>query len=332
MITLIDGGLYQWDTGRVVLVEPDSGYSIHEVHFTTKKMDFAYVVKTYVENDAIYCAIPNILLQQQHSIICYEVRENNNGEESVSSMTLSVTTRNKPDDYVYTESELSTYQKLEERIQNLEDNFEDVKTATDNIHTHNNKTVLDGITDTKVSNWDTAEQNANTYTDEMNSKMAARIDALEEAVNDQTPSTHTHSITDIEEVESVTNRTLLGECTVSSSGSNYIDLQSVDFDSLTDESVVVTIGDKEYEGTCVFDTSVLGYAIDLGDYVIRDLMLDGAQIISPVPASGTIIKIETVETKMVIPERYLPVTSNVSDEHINELIDAKLGAIENGTY
>lgn len=330
MITLIDGGLYQWDTGRVVLVEPDSGYSIHEVHFTTKKMDFAYVVKTYVENDAIYCAIPNILLQQQYSIICYEVRENNNGEESVSSTTLSVTKRNKPDDYVYTESELSTYQKLEERIQNLKDNFEDVKTVTDDIHTHSNKTVLDGITDTKVSNWDAAEQNAKTYTDEMNSEMAARIDALEEAVNNQTPSSHTHSITDIEEMENTTTRTLLGECT--SKGSDYISLDSVDFNSLSGKNVTVTVGDTEYEGSCAFDSSFLGYVIDAGDYTIRYAIIDVMTSIAPVPASGTIIKIETVETKTVIPERYLPITSNVSDDHINELIDAKLGVIENGSY
>ena len=37
MATLVDGDLYQWDTGRVVLVDPDSEYTIHEVHFSTKK-------------------------------------------------------------------------------------------------------------------------------------------------------------------------------------------------------------------------------------------------------------------------------------------------------
>lgn len=131
MVTLIDGDLYQWDTGRVVLVEPDSGYSIHEVHFTTKKMDFAYVVKTYDKDGATYCAIPNILLQQYQDIICYEVRENDDGEESVSSTTFDVIKRNRPVDYVYTEPEKYTYKELEERIKNLEDSFEEVKTSAD---------------------------------------------------------------------------------------------------------------------------------------------------------------------------------------------------------
>lgn len=130
MITLIDGDLYQWDTGRVVLVEPDNGYVIHEVHFTTKKMDYAYVVKTYVEDNSTYCAIPNILLQQYQDIICYEVRENDDGEESVSTTTFDVIKRNRPLDYVYTEPEKYTYKELEERIQNLEDAFEEVKAVS----------------------------------------------------------------------------------------------------------------------------------------------------------------------------------------------------------
>lgn len=131
MVTLIGGDLYQWDTGRIVFITPDSGYTVHEVHFTTKKMDYAYVVKTYVENGGTYCAIPNILLQQYQDVICYEVRENDNGEESISTTTFSVTKRNRPVDYVYTEPEKYTYKELEGRIQKLEVALEEVKNASD---------------------------------------------------------------------------------------------------------------------------------------------------------------------------------------------------------
>lgn len=127
MITLIDGDLYQWDTGRVVLVEPDSGYTIHEVHFTTKKMEFAYVVNTYDEDGAIYCKIPNILLQQYQAIICYEVRENEEGEESVSTTTFSVIKRNRPVDYVYTELEKYTYKEINNRVATLETDVGELK-------------------------------------------------------------------------------------------------------------------------------------------------------------------------------------------------------------
>lgn len=130
MVTLVDGDLYQWDTGRVVLIDPSSEYDIHEVHFTTKKMDFAYVAKTYSDNGYVYCAIPNILLQQYYDIYCYEVRDNTDGEESVSTTVFKVTKRNRPLDYVYTEPEKYTYKELEERIKNLEEAFEEVKATS----------------------------------------------------------------------------------------------------------------------------------------------------------------------------------------------------------
>lgn len=133
MITLIGGDLYQWDTGRLIFVEPDNGYDVHEVHFTTKKMDYAYVVKTYVENGGTYCNIPNILLQQYQDLICYEVRENDAGEESISSTTFDIIKRNRPVDYVYTEPEKYTYKELEERVEKLEDAFEELKAASDEV-------------------------------------------------------------------------------------------------------------------------------------------------------------------------------------------------------
>ena len=131
MVTLVGGNLYQWDTGRVVLVDPDSEYTIHEVHFSTKKLDFAYVANTYTENGNTYCAIPNILLQQYYDIYCYEVRENADGEESVSTTIFKVIRRNRPLDYVYTEPEKYKYKELEKRIEKLEEAFEEVKAASD---------------------------------------------------------------------------------------------------------------------------------------------------------------------------------------------------------
>lgn len=131
MVTLLDGDLYQWDTGRVVLVDPSSGYDVHEVHFSTRKLDFAYVVKSYEENGNTYCAIPNILLQQSYDIYCYEVRENAEGEESISTTIFKVTKRNRPLDYVYTEPEKYTYKELEARLTKLEDALDDVKAASD---------------------------------------------------------------------------------------------------------------------------------------------------------------------------------------------------------
>lgn len=126
MITLVGGNLYQWDTGRVVSVVSDNGSIIHEVHFTTNAMTFAYVVKTRVENAATYCSIPNILLQQSNDIYCYEVKENSAGEESVSTKVFPVQKRNRPEDYTYTEQEQITIEGLQDQIDAIKEYLEDL--------------------------------------------------------------------------------------------------------------------------------------------------------------------------------------------------------------
>ena len=131
MVTLLDGDLYQWDTGRVVLIDPRMENEVKEVHFTNRKMDFAYVARTYSKDGNTYCAIPNILLQQYYDIYCYEVRDNSDGEESISTTIFKVIKRNRPLDYVYTEPEKYTYRELEERIKQLETAFEEVKASSD---------------------------------------------------------------------------------------------------------------------------------------------------------------------------------------------------------
>lgn len=57
---------------------------------------------------------------------------------------------------------------------------EKVNAASEGNHSHSNKTVLDGITSTKVSNWDNAEANAKAYADE---KVANLLDNSTEAVD-----------------------------------------------------------------------------------------------------------------------------------------------------
>lgn len=85
MISLVGGELYQWDTGRIVRVVPDENVKVHEVHFSTKRMDYAYVLKTYIVDGVTYCAIPNIILQQSNRLLCYEVCENSDGEETIAN-------------------------------------------------------------------------------------------------------------------------------------------------------------------------------------------------------------------------------------------------------
>lgn len=143
MISLVGGELYQWDTGRIVRVVPDENVKVHEVHFSTKRMDYAYVLKTYIADGVTYCAIPNIILQQSNRLLCYEVCENSDGEETIANTYFDIIKRNRPEDYVYTEQDHFTIQALSNRVDNLEESS----------HTHINKTELDTITKEDLETW-----------------------------------------------------------------------------------------------------------------------------------------------------------------------------------
>lgn len=143
MISLVGGELYQWDTGRIVRVVPDENVKVHEVHFSTKRMDYAYVLKTYIVDGVTYCAIPNIILQQSNRLLCYEVCENSDGEETIANTYFDIIKRNRPEDYVYTEQDHFTIQALSNRVDKLEESS----------HTHSNKTELDTITEEDLETW-----------------------------------------------------------------------------------------------------------------------------------------------------------------------------------
>lgn len=143
MISLVGGELYQWDTGRIVRVIPDENVKVHEVHFSTKRMDYAYVLKTYIVDGVTYCAIPNIILQQSNRLLCYEVCENSDGEETIANTYFDIIKRNRPEDYVYTEQDHFTIQALSNRVDKLEESS----------HTHSNKTELDTITEEDLETW-----------------------------------------------------------------------------------------------------------------------------------------------------------------------------------
>lgn len=114
MIQLIGKELYQWDTGRQVKVAD----GVTEVHFgcCLEKGTLNVAVKDGVAD------IPNLLLQRPIDIMVYGVVCSENCAHTVQKVTLNVSPRQKPADYVYTETEVKTYESLEKRIETLENN------------------------------------------------------------------------------------------------------------------------------------------------------------------------------------------------------------------
>lgn len=106
---------YQWDANVKLIVEDTS---ISEVHFSNHAQENALVVEV-VDGAA---AVPNILLQENWDIFVYGFA----ADYTKHSKTFKVIQRDKPADYVYTETELKTYDNLEKRIEELENNGVDL--------------------------------------------------------------------------------------------------------------------------------------------------------------------------------------------------------------
>lgn len=98
-------GLYQWDLNRKIRVNDKT---ITEVHFCNLISEDALVVKVI---DG-YAAIPNILLQESDRLRVYAF----NGENVRFDAFYDIKPRVKPQSYVYTETEIKTWEKLEEQI------------------------------------------------------------------------------------------------------------------------------------------------------------------------------------------------------------------------
>lgn len=117
MLKIEDGRLsfYQWDLNqRLVIDNP----SIIEVHYTNALTSPALVCEVYEENDIRYADVPNILLQTDWTIKAYGCCD----DHVIEAETFIVNTREKPADYVYTETEIKTFTDLEKRIEYLEEN------------------------------------------------------------------------------------------------------------------------------------------------------------------------------------------------------------------
>ena len=106
---------YQWDINqRLIIEEP----SITEVHFCNRTSDCSLVCAVYEENGKRFADVPNILLQTDWTIKAYAYCEN----RTLIEENFIVYTRTKPADYIYSETEVKTFEALEKRINQIEEN------------------------------------------------------------------------------------------------------------------------------------------------------------------------------------------------------------------
>lgn len=107
MFRIVDGrdSFYQWDLDRQIAVEDNS---IVEVHFCNRTDDCSLVVEVV---DGI-ANVPNILLQSSFDVRVFGY----DGKATLHDKVFKVKPRTRPADYVYTETEVLSIEKLSEDL------------------------------------------------------------------------------------------------------------------------------------------------------------------------------------------------------------------------
>lgn len=127
MFKIYDGRdcFYQWDSNRKLIVDDES---IKQVHFCNRTGECSLVCETYKEDNKLVVDVPNILLQQDWRIRAYAY----DGNATLHEALYDVKRRTKPDNYIYTETEVLNYTTLSERMRELEEgNFDLTGYATE---------------------------------------------------------------------------------------------------------------------------------------------------------------------------------------------------------
>ncbi|MEG0324360.1 MAG: hypothetical protein RR619_10215 [Raoultibacter sp.] len=101
---------WQWDIDQKIILDgiPQDA----EVHFSNAKTDGAFVVVPYALDEHTVADVPNVLLQQYTEILCY-VKVSG---KTVDAARYGVWHRHKPDDYIYTETEIKSFENLEQWV------------------------------------------------------------------------------------------------------------------------------------------------------------------------------------------------------------------------
>ena len=111
---------YQWDTNQKIT--SDQFKVGDEIHLFNIKQPKALVVLAYELDNKVVVNVPNILLQKSYPIIAYRVYVDDDGKATIEEHQFEVNQRPKPENYVYTETEVLNYSNLNDRLTTLENN------------------------------------------------------------------------------------------------------------------------------------------------------------------------------------------------------------------
>lgn len=105
---------WQWDTGRKLKVTGLEEGS--QIHFHREGMELPFTVLVYTVGSDLLCDVPDELLQQAKTFAAYIYVTDVNGYLTKASKTFVVEERPKPNNYVYTPTEIKTWEQLDSKI------------------------------------------------------------------------------------------------------------------------------------------------------------------------------------------------------------------------
>lgn len=116
MFKIYDGRehFFQWDLEQRLVV---SDASVNEVHFCNKTDDCSLRREVYELDGQRVVDVPNILFQDEMPLKVYAFCTN----YTKVCATFKIHARSKPEDYIYTDDELLTWEQLNERINQIEE-------------------------------------------------------------------------------------------------------------------------------------------------------------------------------------------------------------------
>lgn len=206
--------LTQWDIDITLFIEEGTQLgespNLPVVHWSNRYTTDALVVETTMDSNGMLAVkVPNILLQKGTPIIGYMYIYGINGaagySKSIYSIRLPVRPRQKPMDYMYTETEILTIQRVEKRLNEKIDELDErINAKVDELDERINKKVdeLDERINKKV---DELDQRLNDKIDEVDQKLSDEIDDLEQRMTDKIDEVDNRLNTKIDTVETTLN-------------------------------------------------------------------------------------------------------------------------------
>ena len=122
---------YQWDSNQRLYfpeLPPDTRCQVHFEGLLDRSPE-ACVAEPYLHDGKLCADVPNRMLQHSGSITVYLYIEEDGGSHTAPMGILAVIPREKPSDYVYTETEVLSWHTLDGRVDGLEERLYALETT-----------------------------------------------------------------------------------------------------------------------------------------------------------------------------------------------------------